>query len=428
MRVAKNSPSRRLLSWLFLPLLLIAAWALYRMFEPVLTWSSGWQPLPTADVGFADNARTSDPAWANVAAQADAQLRAARARLQAPAMSAAIMVGGQRVWAAATGFADIAQSRTVDLDSGFRLGSSSKAINALAMGRLMDAGKLDIDRSVRDYVPDLPATYDAVTTRLAISHTAGVPDYSLCLCFPIWEHKNRRHFAGVRDALRVFENRPLLFAPGDGFHYSSYGANVAGAVVEAVARRPYLDAVNDSVFKPLAMKHSRGDVATAANAHEVVFYEVVEGKYKPADPVDNSIRYPSGGLLSTPSDMLAVGSAFIGGDFLSDATRRRLLTRQKLRNGSDNPQGYALGIRVFDDKKLFDDSVQTRFYSHHGTAVGSTSYFGVYPEYGLVISMMMNKGQENLDAMAVEANRLAELFIAEQIRRKRANANDVAAR
>lgn len=416
MRIVENSPSRR--RKFIIPLLLVAAlalaWCLFGMFEPLLTWSSGWQPLPEK---IGNSARVSDPAWKTIAAQADAHLLDARSRLQTPALSAAIMIDGHRVWASAAGLADVAHSRAVELDSSFRLGSTSKAVNAVAMGRLIDADKLDIDRSVRHYIPDLPPAYDAVTTRLAISHTAGVPDYSLCLCFPIWEHKNRRHFTGVRAALRVFENRPLLFEPGDGFQYSSYGANVAGAVLEAAAGKPYNQFVADAVLRPLRMSHSGADVFDADNPHRVVFYEVTEGQYKPADSVDNSLRYPSGGMLSTPSDMLALGNAFLDEGLLTDATRKRLLIAQKLRDGSDNPQGYALGMRVFDDKKLFEDKVTTTFYSHHGVAVGSTSYFAVYPEYGLVVSMMMNKGQENMDALGPEANRLVELFVAEVIRR-----------
>ena len=417
MRIAENPTRRRrrMLPWLLL-LLLPLGWLVFRLFEPVFTWSSGWQPLP--DMASALVVSTSDPDWAGVATQADEMLRDTRARLQTPALSAAISVDGQRVWAGAVGWADVAQARTVDLDSRFRLGSTSKAINAVAMARLIDAGKLDIEQSVRRYVPDLPDTYESVTTRLAISHTAGVPDYGLCLCFPIWEHRNRHHFDGVREALHVFEDEPLLFEPGTGFGYSSYGANLAGAVVEAAAGQPYRDYVDAAVFAPLQMRQSRFDVADVDDPQRASFYEVTEGSYKLADPVDNSIRYPSGGMLSTASDMLALGQVLFDGDFLKDTTRTALLTPQPLRDGSANPQGYALGIRVFADKALFDDTVHTRFYSHHGTAVGSTSYFAVYPEYGLVISMLMNKGQENLDAMGPEATRMAELFVAEVLRRR----------
>ena len=103
---------------------------------------------------------------------------------------------------------------------------------------------------------------------------------------------------------------------------------------------------------------------------------------------------------------------------LSASTRELLLTPQRLADGSDNPQGYALGWRVSDDKKLFQESVTTSIFSHHGTGVGSTSYFAVLPEFGLVISVMMNKGQENLEALTPRATALAELFVAEVQRRR----------
>jgi CubicO group peptidase (beta-lactamase class C family) len=406
------TPTRRtrLRAWTLLVLAAALAWLLFRLFEPVFTWSSGWQPLPAGDPAATG---VVEPDWMQVGAAADRQLAQARQRLQTPALSAAVMVDGRRVWASAVGLADIAAGRAVDLDTQFRLGSTSKAINALAAGVLIDAGRLELDRSVRGPLPDLPAHYQPVTFRQAISHTAGVPDYGLCLCFPVWEHRNRRHFAGVRDALRVFEQRPLLFAPGTDFRYSSYGANLSGAAIEALAGQEYTAFVADAVFRPLGMRHSGADRVGAAAANRAAFYEVSEGSYKLADPVDNSIRYPSGGLVSTPSDMLAAGHAFLGHGVVSPATVALLLTPQPLAHGRANPQGYALGIRVANDKRLFDGEVVTTLYSHHGTAVGSTSYFAVYPEYGLVISLLMNTGQDGIDAFVAEANPLVELFVGE---------------
>lgn len=386
------------------------AWLLFRWFEPVFTWSSGWQPLPS-DSSAQQLVSEAAPQWGPVAIAAETALREAHTRLQTPALSAAVSINGQRAWAGALGMADLESARTANLQTSFRLGSSAKAVNALAMGKLMDSGRLDIDVPVTTYLPELPASYAAVTTRLAVSHRAGIPDYGLCLCFPVWEHKNRRHFESARAALGVFSDRPLLFAPGQGFQYSSYGTNVAGAVLESVTAQAYPDMIEALVFKPLGMLNSKADVDGAAIPHRASFYEVTEQRFKRADPVDNSIRYPSGGLLSTPSDMLALGQVWLTGDFIRSGTREQLLTPQKMRDGSNNPQNYALGIRVFQDKKLFNDSLSTRFYSHHGTAVGSTSYFAIYPEYQLVISLMMNKGQQNLDALSREANLIAELFI-----------------
>jgi hypothetical protein len=85
------------------------AWLGFRLFEPMLTWSSGWQPLPAiaaADTLPAD-AEFIDEAWRDLAAPAAKHLVDARAVLEAPALSAAISIGGKRVWAGAIGLADV---------------------------------------------------------------------------------------------------------------------------------------------------------------------------------------------------------------------------------------------------------------------------------------------------------------------------------
>jgi len=400
---------------LIVALLLGLAWLCFRLFEPLVVWNFGWQPLPlmnAEDVLRAD-AEFVDAEWSALGEPAARLLRHARANLETPALSAAVSIQGKRVWAGAIGFADVEGQRFVGLDSQFRLGSTSKAVTSVAIGTLMDAGRLDLELPAQHYIADLAPPLATITTRQAMSHTAGVRNYGLCLCFPIWEQYDRRSFANTREALRVFEDDPLLFAPGDGFAYTSYGYNIAGAVLEAAAETPFLDYLERAVFDPLQMNHSGGDFADEAVAGRVSYYDTKDGNYKLAFRVDNSVKLPSGGLLSSPSDMVALGNAMISDGFLSAATRERLLTPQRLADGSENPQGYALGWRVSDQKALFSDSLTTRIITHHGTAVGSTSYFAALPEFGLVISVMMNKGQENLDSLALEATALIELFVAE---------------
>lgn len=408
------------------------AWLIFRLFEPVFVWSSGWKPLPavTARLAPPDESdssqgpgRTSanaflDADWSALGETVDARLREARTALGAPAISAAVSVGGKRVWAEATGLADVESRTDATLHSSFRLGSTSKAVTSVAVGTLLDDQRLDLDLPVRHYVPDLAPPLATITTRQAMSHTAGVRDYGLCWCFPVWEHLNRRSFPSLRDALRVFETDPLRFPPGQDFAYSSFGFNVAGAVLEGAAAAPFLDYLERAVFEPLEMVDSGGDFAQRSVSQRVSFYETQEGRYKPAQPVDNSIRWPSGGLLSTPSDMVALGGAMLSDRLLTAATREVLLTPQPLADGRENPQGYALGWRVAADKKLFDGRVTTRILSHHGTAVGSTSYFAALPDFDLVISVMMNKGLESVDSLTPHATALAEIFVAEDQRRR----------
>jgi CubicO group peptidase (beta-lactamase class C family) len=425
---APRKPSKRsAIKWAFAVLGLGVAWMVFRLLEPILVWSAGWQPLPAISVvdKLPADAEYIDEDWRYLAAPAAKRLFDARADLEAPALSAAISIGGKRVWAGAIGLADVPSERRATLDSKFRLGSTSKAVTSVAIGTALDAGLLDLELPVRHYITDLAPPLATITTRQAMSHTAGVRDYGMCLCFPIWEHQNRRHFADTRSALGVFERDPLLFAPGSGFDYSSYGYNVAGAVLESAVKTPFLDYLRRAVFDRLQMKNSGGDFANTDVEGRVSFYETQGGKYKQAFRVDNSIRWPAGGLLSTPSDMVVLGNVMISESLLSAATREKLMTPQRLADGSDNPQGYALGWRYSEEKKLFDGSLTTRILHHNGTAVGSTSYFAVFPEFDLVISVMMNKGQENLNALAPHATALLELFVAEQRKRLSLPTSDV---
>lgn len=407
-----NRPGRTM--WVSRGVLAIAVallgWAGFGWFEPMLVWSSGWQPLPQ----FEDAPSTPavlDESWRRAGEEASARLREARRKLGAPAVSAAVSLGGVPVWAEAIGLADIESGRPVSTESQFRLGSSSKAVTSLAIGTLLDAGAIDLELPVGSYVRDLEHPLAGITTRQALSHTAGVRNYGWCFCFPVWEHLNRRQFSSVRAGLRVFETDPLIFAPGERFEYSSFGFNVAGAVFEAIAGQPFFDALDAAVFVPLATRHTGGDRSDRELPDRVSFYETDKGEYKRAFAVDNSIRYPSGGLLSTPLDMVRLGHSTISDDLLSAETRKVLLTPQSLADGSANPEGYALGWRV-GSKELFDGAVKTEIISHHGTAIGSTSYFAVLPEFDLVISVMMNEGEEDLGALAPEATRLIETFVA----------------
>ena len=71
---------------------------------------------------------------------------------------------------------------------------------------------------------------------------------------------------------------------------------------------------------------------------------------------------------------------------------------------------YALGWRR-GEWTLYDGKVKLDTYHHAGTAVGATSIFIVFPEKRMVVSVMMNKGGQNADDLAVLADRIIEAFI-----------------
>ncbi len=366
----------------------------FKLFEPVFTYKSGWSPLPEA-VGL--TGETADPKWTAQSAVAEQALKAGRANMDAPALSAALSIDGKLVWRGVVGLSDAERRLKADFDTRFRIGSTSKAVTAAAVGVLIDRGKLRLEQPIGGFP-------HAVTLGQVMSHRAGIRNYGLCLCFPIWEHQNTRHFRNINDQIEVVRSSPLLFKPGSDFAYTSLGFNLAGAAIEQASGQPYGVYMNQAVFQPLGMKRTSLNETDSAG-----FYEAEPGRYKRAFAVDNSIRWPSGGIVSTPSDMVALGNAMLDDRLLSAATRK-LLVSVPTEGRTKDGEIYAYGWR-HSDWTLFKGKLKLDSYHHNGTAVGSTSIFVVLPEKRIVLSLMMNKGGEDVDDISAVADQIFEAFI-----------------
>ena len=388
----------------YVAVLVAAAMGLvFKLYEPLIVGPFGWAAMPNG--AFPSTSRSSGGGLSEAAARADGWLEEARFNLGAPALSAAVSIDGEVVWAGAAGFADLERQLAATPESVFRIGSSSKAVTSVAMGTLLDRNAVDLDAPVSAYIPDLAEPLASVTTRQAMSHTAGVRDYGACLCFPALEYFNRKHYRSQRDALRPFESDELLFAAGEGFAYSSFGYNVAGAVIESVTGARFADFLHAAVFEPLGMEASRAETGEPAEGL-AVFYDIARpGLFKEVFRVDNSNKLPSGGLLSTPSDLARLGYQMIQPTLFDEEARDALLPP------GDAPPFYGLGWR-YQAETEFLGSTTPRIH-HHGTALGSTSHFTVYPEYGMVVSVMMNAGQRPGRGLEPHAHALAAIFAAQ---------------
>jgi serine beta-lactamase-like protein LACTB, mitochondrial len=389
----------------------------FKLFEPVFVWTSGWADMP---VRFPSVQAQVAEDWRDAAKDLDALLTDARAKLSAPSISAAISVDGHIVWANAVGFEDVDLKKPASTQTAYRTGSTAKAVTSVMAGVLLDKGLIDLDAPLSKYIPDLAAPMAGLTVRQVMSHTAGVRNYQLCFCFPAWENLSTQHFDGPqRETLRAFEADALIFKPGEGFAYTSLGYNAVGGVIEAASGKRFGAFLKEAVSGPLGMTATAIEDGGPVPARAVP-YDTEAARYKRAFPVDNSNKFPSGGMTASPSDLTKLGHAMIAPTLFSTATRDRLIDPQELKDGTPNDQGYALGWRYNGEAKLKDGALTVRRFGHHGTAQGATSYFAVYPDQGVVVSVMMNKGQQSLDALAPHAVALTEAVLTEIERRKAA--------
>ena len=366
----------------------------YKLFEPVFTHNAGWADLPQMPQAIGE---TLDPRWATQGATADVAMREGLTEIGAPALSAALSIDGKLVWRNVAGLANIENVKAANFDTRFRTGSTSKAITAVGVGVLIDEGKLHLDQSIAKFPHE-------VTLGQVMSHRAGIRNYGMCLCLPAWEHLNRRSFASIDEQVALVAKSSLLFQPGTDFAYTSLGFNLAGSAIENASGQTFGPYMSQAVFQPLGMENTSLSEAGAAT-----FYETEMGRYKPAFRVDNSIRWPSGGFVSTPTDVVKLGNAMLNDSLLTTNTRKLLVT-VPLAGRTESGKMYAYGWRR-SSWQLYNGKMTLDSYHHGGTAVGSTSILVIFPDKGIVLSMMMNKGGENIDDISVVADRILEGFI-----------------
>jgi CubicO group peptidase (beta-lactamase class C family) len=130
----------------------------------------------------------------------------------------------------------------------YDLASLTKVVATVpAVMLLVDRGKVQLDRPVRDYLPDFQgAGKEQVTVRMVLSHTSGLPPW-------------RPFFRQARDAAamrRMVMEEPLRWTPGRQVEYSDLNGMLMGWIVEAASGEPLDRFAHDQVFAPAGMSQT----------------------------------------------------------------------------------------------------------------------------------------------------------------------------
>jgi CubicO group peptidase (beta-lactamase class C family) len=220
--------------------------------------------------------------------------------------------------AATFGYADLAAKAPVLPSTLFEIGSISKSFTCALLQRAREAGLLDLDHPVRDYLPwfEVPSRYEPITLRHLATHTAGIimgTEASGEAAFEVW---SLRHTEATVE-------------PGSYFHYSNVGYKTLGLVLEAVRGRPYHLVLADELLRPLGMAHSESAITHDTRRRLAVGYEPFYDDRPPrrADGIAPATWVESatadGSISSTAEDM-AIWLRFIMCRGLSPSGERLL--------------------------------------------------------------------------------------------------------
>ncbi|AXT21062.1 class C beta-lactamase-related serine hydrolase [Flavobacteriaceae bacterium AU392] len=348
-------------------------------------------------------------------------LKGVTSRLDVPSFSIAIGHNGKVIWSVATGYQDLDLKIPATPKTQYRIGSTSKSVTATGVARAIDKGFISLDAIIGDTISNWTKKRWDFTMRQLLSHTAGIGNYedfgmksakyTLCNCY---------QFNSASEGLKVFDSYKMLYEPGTSFKYSTFDVNLASVVLEQAVHQPFLEYMNQYVFQPLNMQNTYADHTKPKTEHFATFYDIDNGYYREyrtigiKHDVNLSYKWAGGGFISTPTDMVKMGNAYLNDStFINRSTIKEFWMPIKLISGEINEQEYAVGWRSYlnlNDEHLLNGST-IWMVNHGGVSKGSMNFLVLFPNYNLVIDASINARARTFGEFANEVKKIANVFI-----------------
>jgi len=231
-------------------------------------------------------------------------------QLHISGLSASVIIGEETVWKGNFGLANHEQQTPVSDSTVFLLYSVTKPVTGMALMQLAEAGLLDLDAPVNNYLPfdvihpDFPEI--PVTTRMLMSHVSGISDN--------WTVINSLMTYGIDTPIPLdtflmgylvdggtWYNANASFssyAPGTHFSYSNVGASLAGYLVEAITGESFSGYCDEHLFLPLGMEGSSFFLASLDTLQLAMPYAYTGNAYLPTGHISNP-TIPAGFLRTS---------------------------------------------------------------------------------------------------------------------------------
>jgi CubicO group peptidase (beta-lactamase class C family) len=311
--------------------------------------------------------------------------------------SGAIVIArdGKPVFAQAYGYADREKKIPNTLDTPFLMGSMTKLFTGLAIGQLVEQGKLSYDDPLAKFLPDFPDPESAkkIQIKHLLSHTSGLGSAPSLFNPDLIDRQTT-----VKATVDALERKPPASEPGTKYLYSNTGFVLLGRIIETVTGQDYYDYMQKNVFAPAGATSAsfpllpKNGVAAVPMAYP----------YEPAWDSDNFRLYAqsqlgtqtrrgssAGGSVVSALDLIKLSSAMRAGRIVKPETFR-LHSSPKPELGATN-YGYGFIAGPYYGRP---------FVGHNGRALGQCTEFGELRDTPYTIVVLSNLKQNGCRQVA----------------------------
>ena len=225
----------------------------------------------------------------------------------------------------------------------FRIASLSKPFTEVALGTLVEQGKLAWTDPLSKYVPGFPQG-DRITIDMLVEHRAGIPNMN---SLPYDEESRSEN--SLDSLVRAIAQHPLDYEPGSRTRYSNGGYALLAAVIEKVSGTSYPEYLERAVLTPLKLthtRHERNDMVVPGRAYGYMPSPARRGERVVAPFQQMDTKTGGGSLVSTADDLFRFLRAAYQDNVVKRATWEKLFpSSDSLLSFQGRCPGYNLVMR-----------------------------------------------------------------------------------
>lgn len=328
---------------------------------------------------------------AEVVGYFDSLLAFRQHHLRVPGVQAAVYADGAVAFSGSYGHADVENDVELTDRHLFRIASHSKTFTATAVLQLAEEGRLRLDDTVGDHLPDLVGSpVGPVRLRDLLSHSSGMTRDGVDADF--WQLG--AHFPDEEGLLAVLQ-QPRVLEPYARFKYSNIGYGLLGLVIAAVAGSTYNDRVSESIVERLGLRDLGPELDPNRRSEYAVGYSSLSYSRDrlPIEHVDTAALAAATGFYATATDLVRYFAAHLPGDgrLLSDESKRQMQHPVWDTGVDDHRYGLGLVVDTIGDREVV---------GHSGGYPGHITRTIADPSTGIVVSVLTNAIDGPADPLA----------------------------
>lgn len=335
---------------------------------------------------------------AAVAAYADKLLDEQKLSRDGPGVTVLVARGNELLYKGARGMASIELGVPMQPDQLMRIGSVTKQFAAATLLKQIDEGRAGLDDPLSKFLPDYP-NGSKITLVQLLNHSSGVKSYT---GIPGYMGSPIRRDLGTAELVKEFKDQPVDFAPGEQWAYNNSGYVLVGAVIEAIAGKPWHQQLDAALIQPArvgTVHFQDGDKLFKGMAQG---YTVnAQREAAPAAFLSMTQPHAAGALIANTEGLWRWNQALHGGKLISAASYARMTTPE----GPAKPRNYGFGIGTGTLRGQ-------PMLSHGGGINGFASMLAYLPQSQTTVVVLRNSDAPGFSTDAI-ARKLAAFAIGE---------------